>query len=522
MESLLAKPKIGVMYIRVSSEEQVENFSLATQEDLCKREALKRGFQIAETFTEEGKSAKTIVGRPVLVKMLEYCRRNKKTLGAVFVYRLDRISRQTADYLSIRKKLTDYGITLISISEPTGNSPTERLVETMLAGFAQLDNDVRGERSRNGLRARFLSGLPTGFAPLGYKNENGYIVKDPETFELVKKSWELMETGTKSLSDMAKIMNEWGLYKLYKGKRYPLRSQTLSRVFRNKFYMGIITSKRYPEEIRGQYIPMITDRQFYKVQAVLDGRNFNVPFSIDKRNTSSEEFPLRRIIKCSKCGYGFTGAWSKGRHNKYAYYFCTNRCGGISVPVQEMHNVLLQTLDSVNLTKEGLDLVIFLIRKVYARRVNELQKRKQNVDIEMGKLLQLRQTLVEKNLSGVYSDEIFQEQNKIIEIKIANLQIANDDSIFEKYSLERIITFIKEYFESLRATYLTSNPIGKKVLLGSIFSSNLEWDYSGTLNRSISPMYQRMLDLSVYDVSLGVKGGTRTHNPLFHKQMLHH
>jgi DNA invertase Pin-like site-specific DNA recombinase len=124
--------------------------------------------------------------------MLEYCRRNKRTIGAVFIYRLDRISRQTADYLAIRKKLTECDITLISATEPTGNSPTEKLVETMLAGFAQLDNDVRSERTKNGMRARFLSGLLTFKAPIGYINEGGYGLKDPETFDKVKKAWDLI------------------------------------------------------------------------------------------------------------------------------------------------------------------------------------------------------------------------------------------------------------------------------------------------------------------------------------------
>ena len=133
----------GVVYLRVSTEEQVDNFSLGTQEDICSKEAQRRGIEIVKIFREEGRSAKTISGRPVLIELLEYCRKNKKTIDAVMVYRLDRMSRQTADYLAIRKKLAECNISLLSATEPTGNSPTEKLVETMLAGFAQLYNDVR-------------------------------------------------------------------------------------------------------------------------------------------------------------------------------------------------------------------------------------------------------------------------------------------------------------------------------------------------------------------------------------------
>ena len=198
----------AVIYTRVSSEEQVENFSLGTQEEFCKREAKHKGYEIAEVFREEGKSAKTITGRPELLKLLEFCRRNKKDIRAVFVYRLDRLSRQTSDYLAIRQRLAGYNIAIISTSEPTGNSPTERLLETVLASFAQHDNDVRSERTKNGMRARFLTGLTNNKAPLGYYNQGGYVLKDPQSFDKIKKAWDLMATGTKSLREIAQILNE--------------------------------------------------------------------------------------------------------------------------------------------------------------------------------------------------------------------------------------------------------------------------------------------------------------------------
>ena len=210
----------AILYLRVSTEEQVDNFSLGTQEEICRKEAVRRGLKIIKIFREEGKSAKTITGRPVLVEMLKYCRKNKKTLSAVFVYRLDRLSRQTSDYLSIRKSLIDYDVQLISASEPTGTSPTDTLLETIMASFAQHDNDVRSERTRNGMKARFLSGLITRRPPLGYKmNENKIPVEDPETWDKMKQAWDLIATGTKALREMTTIMNKMDLNTTYKGKK---------------------------------------------------------------------------------------------------------------------------------------------------------------------------------------------------------------------------------------------------------------------------------------------------------------
>ena len=438
-----SKPKNSVLYLRVSTEEQTENYSLGTQEEICRREAVKRGLAVLNIFKEEGKSAKNMTGRPELIHMLEYCRKNKKVISAVLVYRLDRISRQTSDYLAIRKKLAECEINLVSATEPTGNSPTEKLVETMLAGFAQLDNDVRSERTRNGMRARFLAGLNTSHTPLGYLCEHGYATKDPKTFDLMKKAWDLMATGSKTLREMADIMNTWGLREQYCGTEKLLRSQTISRLFKNKFYMGILTSERYPEEIKGQHVPMITARQYYRVQAILAGRNTNIAVPLAKRNIDNEDFPLRRFVICGKCGMVLTGAWSK--HHRYAYYFCRSRCGMPSIRVADANNAVVALLRKVTPTNQCLNLFISVVRKLYMNRVSILQRRRLEADHDLSKLLTVRQALIEKNLMGVYSDDVFKEQNAMIEEKIIAVRAAKDDSLLDKYKLEELIPFMERF-----------------------------------------------------------------------------
>ena len=457
----------AVIYLRVSTEEQVENYSLDIQEEICKKEAEKRGFEIAQVFREEGRSAKSIKGRPELIQMLEFCRKNKKKVNAVIIYRLDRISRQTADYLAIRKKLAECEIKLISTTEPTGNSPTEKFVETMLAGFAQMDNDVRSERSKNGLRARFLTGLNHSYVPLGYLNKNGYAVNDPETFDKMKAAWDLMATGTKTLREMAIILNGQGLRggRKQKGKEYFLRAQTLNRIFRNKFYAGKITSKRYGEEVQGQHTPMITEEQFYKVQAVLDGRNNNIKPTLARRNRDNPDFPLRRIVKCKQCGASFTGGWSKGKRQRYAYYFCRNHCKNTNMPVNKLVEKTNEILNKISLKDNTVKLFNAFLRKGYFDRIKTVQKRREEADTELKKLYEFRQVLIEKNISGVYSDDVFKEQNKFVEEKIKAIQIAKDDSLIGKYNLEAITNFVSEKLSDLVKTYDKASLDEKKVLL---------------------------------------------------------
>ncbi len=488
--TIYADGKRAVLYLRVSTEEQVDNFSLDTQEDICKKEAEKRGYQVVEMFREEGRSAKSITGRPTLIELLEYCRKHKNNVQAVFVYRLDRVSRITADYLAIRKKLAENGVMIISATEPTGDSPTEKLVETILAGFAQLDNDIRSERARNGLKARFLSGMiVSGQVPLGYVTKAGYAVKDEKSWDLMKKAWELMATGTKSLQEMADTMNSWGMHEHHGKREFIIRAQRVNVLFRNKFYTGVITSKTYKEEIKGQHVPMITEELFYRVQAILDGRNPNM-VALAHRNHANPDFPLRRIVRCGSCGIGMTGGWSKGRHAKYAYYRCGGTCKGIAAKADTLEKTVLQSLKEVTPKPECLNLFITFLYKTYHQRLARLQKIKSTADQEIETLKALRRTLVEKNLAGVYSDEIFKEQNASIEDRITKAQITKDDTTIDKYNIDDVTTFIRTLLADLGETYKRSNISQIKVLLGSIFPSGLAWNADGTLNREISPLYR--------------------------------
>ncbi len=509
----------AILYLRVSTEEQVDNFSLDTQEDICRKEAKRKGYIVTQVFREEGKSAKSIVGRPVLTEALKYCRKNKREVDAFIVYRLDRLSRQTADYLSIKKSLIECDVKLISASEPTGTSPTETLLETILASFAQHDNDVRSERTKNGLHARYLAGLVNGKPPLGYILKDGHAVEDPESWDKVKEAWDLMATGTKSLREIATLMNKWGLQSIHGKKAYKLRQQTVQRTFRLKFYAGVLTSEVYPEEVMGQHKPMISMEQFYKVQNHLDGRCTH-KFPTPKRAQQNVEFPLRRVVKCSKCDIGLTAGWSKGRTARYPYYRCAGKCT-TSIPAKTLDGAMIEVLKAITPREECLELFTKYIKEAYEERVANLKHTKKHADEEIQRLADLRKVLVEKNLLGIYTDEIFKEQNAEIEKKMAKAQTAKADSTLEKYDINKLTGFIKETLTDLGETYRRSTTTQIKALLGSIFPKGLSWNYNGTLNYEISPIYQAIMNFDGQSVPFGVADGIRTRDFLLHKQTLY-
>lgn len=98
---------------------------------------------------------------------------------------------------------------------------------------------------------------------------------------------------------------------------------------------------------------------------------------------------------------------------------------------------------------------------------------------------------------------MFKEQNAIIEDKMLRAQLAKDDATFDKYNIQAITTFVRTFLADLGETYKRSDVNQIKVLLGSIFTSKLAWDYNGTLNHQISPIYQYIRTINGSAIPLG-------------------
>ncbi len=320
-----------------------------------------------------------------------------------------------------------------------------------------------------------------------------------------------MATGTKSLKEMSGIITSWGI---------KMNIKSAHNLFHNKFYMGYMTSKVYPEVVKGQHIPMVTEEQYYKVQAILKGRDRNVLLKARKCRDSSD-FPLRVILKCGKCGTPFTGAWSKGRTNKYGYYFCRERCVQTSVPITDADTDVKTHLKEMSPSEAGLKLYISRLLKTYHLKKSLLDKRKSEADEEISKLHALRQVLIEKNMSGTYSDEIFKEQNAAIESKIIAAQSAKNEALIDQYNIDAIVEFIKAKLADLALTYGTSTLSQIRCLLGSIFLSGLVWRYPGCSNQGISPIYQSIHQCSNDNITFGEPAGIRTRDQELKRLLLY-
>ena len=85
------------------------------------------------------------------------------------------------------------------MTEPIDDTSTGKLMEGVLAAFAQFDNDVRSERTRAGMRMALEQGRWMFIPPVGYLNAPKWtgksLMPDPDRAALVTRAFEEFATG---------------------------------------------------------------------------------------------------------------------------------------------------------------------------------------------------------------------------------------------------------------------------------------------------------------------------------------
>ena len=125
-----------------------DGVSLDVQERTLRQAAELAGYTLTELVREEGRSGKSISGRPALKKTLN--RLASGEADALFVTRLDRLSRSTQDFLSIIDHSQKYGwrLVLLDLNLDT-SSYQSRFVVTIMSALAEMERSIISERQKD-------------------------------------------------------------------------------------------------------------------------------------------------------------------------------------------------------------------------------------------------------------------------------------------------------------------------------------------------------------------------------------
>ena len=338
------------IYTRVSTSMQVDGYSLDAQKDKLRKYAEYQEMSIVGEYSDEGKSGKSVEGRPQFKQMLSDIENGKDNVDYVLVFKLSRFGRNAADVLSSLQKMQDYGVNLICVEDGIDSSKDAgKLMISVLSAVAEIERENILVQTMEGRRQKAREGRWNGgFAPYGYQLVNGELIIAEDEAEIIRIIYDKFANTTMGMAAIAAFLNNSG----YKKK---LRQNNTIEGFSTSFVKGVLDNPIYCGKLafgrrKNEKIPgtrneyHIVKQKDYLLsdgihEAIISEEMWNQAHRKRqetgvlqvKTHSLEHEHILSGIIKCPVCGSGMYGNVNHKKHSDggyykdYFYYACKHR-----------------------------------------------------------------------------------------------------------------------------------------------------------------------------------------------------
>lgn len=452
----------GIIYCRVSSKEQVEGTSLESQELACREYAHRNQIEVLRVFVEKGESAK-FADRTQLLGLMEFCRDRRNGVTSLLVWKVDRLARNVGDHFNIKAILLKQGVQVVSVTEPIDSNPEGKLLETILAGFAQFDNDLRAARTLQGMRRKIHEGIFPWKPPLGYRGVSQPGTKktlpdepDQPMFGMLQKAWQEYATGAYTKAEVLRLLSARGGSTK---QGVPISKQSIDNMLRDPFYAGIIRDPWSGEEHSGQHIPLVSKETFARIQEVISRRNRSI-----RHERLRPEFPLRVFARCGNCEHYLTGAFSRGRSKYYPYYRCFSAScpGPTNYKTGDLHEEFTQFLMSMAPDKRTIQRIRDAVVTASRERTKSNDKLHEKLKLERQRLQQQDKQLIQMKMDQLLTNDEFLSHKSILTNRLGELDALALPDRTGADSLEHQLDEICEPLTRLDATWEEISPALKQ------------------------------------------------------------
>ncbi|MDO4556495.1 MAG: recombinase family protein, partial [Lachnospiraceae bacterium] len=306
-----------VAYARFSSDNQ-RSESIDAQLRAIRKFCEDNNYNILTCYVDEAKSA-TTDRRPAFQEMIDDA--VKGEFEKIVIHKLDRFARNRKDSIVYKALLKEYGVEVVSVTEPLSSSPESVILESVLEGMAEyyslnLSREVKKGQKENALQCKTIGGTP----PLGYdvdKNTLKFVINEHEA-TAVRYIFQSVLNGIGYKQIIAQL-NAWG-YRTKAGNPFAVTS--LNSILRNPKYKG---EYRYCQDVgkdmvkrraahkdyesdavirkKGGVPAIISERDFDKVQQIMDDRRIR-----DTSANAKENYLLSGKVRCGECGASYCGS----------------------------------------------------------------------------------------------------------------------------------------------------------------------------------------------------------------------
>ena len=349
----MAKEKIKVYtYTRVSTAMQIDGYSLDAQKSRMKAFAEFNDYEIAHEYEDAGKSGKSIEGRTQFNQMMEDIKSGKDGVSYVLVFKLSRFGRNAADVLSTLQVMQDFGVNLICVEDGIDSSKDAgKLMISVLSAVAEIEREnIRVQTMEGRIQKAREGKWNGGFAPYGYKLENGVLLINEEEAVAIRTIFDQYVHTNMGATGVAKYLEQHGIHKIQRqnGKNPLFDASLIRRILKNPVYCGKISyGRRKMEKVHGtrNEYRLVEQENYLLVDGLHEGivsedlwHEAQVKLLAQAKKyervnpgKDTKVHLLSGILKCPVCGAGMYGNKSvkyKSDGTKYKdffYYGCKHR-----------------------------------------------------------------------------------------------------------------------------------------------------------------------------------------------------
>jgi len=422
----MEKIKKGILWVRVSTEDQTKGYSQDAQKRACQKAAEREGVQITKEFIIHETGFKP--RQEDFNEMIAYVK--EKSVDFFFVYTVDRLARNHRNACEIEDLISDNGLAFRVVD--WGNyclvkdSPPEDFDRFWNAiGRASYESRKDSARTKQMMLEKVQQGGHPGLAPIGYLNvadpddpelKKRTIIVDKERAPLIAKTFELYASRKYSLSSLRDELKILGLRTRKTKKRLsqPVSQNELAAILHDEFYTG---QQRWAGILwPGKHEPLISLHLFEAVQKVLEENSQY----INANRRPSSFFPFRQFLTCGFCGCRITAGEGWKNHK---YYWCTKnkdpKCPQVNYREEKIDALIAAEIGNIHISEETVEAVKKELEKADAdQHFGEKDKLKKfRNKIAQGK--NKMGLLYKDRLAGDISLEMYQENEREIQKETA-------------------------------------------------------------------------------------------------------
>ncbi|MDQ3050364.1 MAG: recombinase family protein [Bacteroidota bacterium] len=358
---------LACTYNRCSS---LKQDSVEWQSKLTAGFVRQNNWQLIKAFGEK-ESAKTD-DRKEFQEMLQFCKKNN--ISHIVFHSYDRFSR--TGNLSLIDELRDQGIKVHSASQIIDDETSSgRMMQKMHLIIAQMENEQRRDKIIEGLKNKLRKGEWVTAPPMGY--EKRFVSGSKEHYHDKPQCFindiGLLLRQVFHWKDRENITNLAIIARLEK-MGLALIPAHLTRIFRNPFYCGYITSTLLDEGeiIRGKHEALVSEEVFLRVNGIVNGKPHGWKQCDDNVNMT-----MKASVHCSKCGRLFTAYTKK---DEYVYYKCPNLGCKVNISGPKLTNLFAAELSKYSISipllpliKSQLEATFSMLKSSEADRVKPMK-----------------------------------------------------------------------------------------------------------------------------------------------------